>query len=70
MMLAATGMFLLMPDALSFSMGLLAVAVLNTLVRLEEQFLLGVHGAPYAAYCARVGRFFPGLGLLRPPRTD
>jgi hypothetical protein len=23
-----------------------------------------MHGADYAAYCARVGRFFPGVGLI------
>lgn len=67
MMLAATGMFLLLPDALAFAMWLLAIVVLNTLVRLEEQFLQGVHGAPYWDYLGRVGRFVPGLGLLKPP---
>lgn len=67
MMLAATGMFLLVPDALAFAMWLLSIVVLNTLVRLEEQFLQGVHGQPYWDYIGRVGRFLPGLGLLKQP---
>lgn len=30
--------------------------------RNEERFLLGVHGAAYAQYCRRAGRFLPRLG--------
>lgn len=30
----------------------------------EEPYLLRAHGASYAQYAARVGRFVPGIGLL------
>lgn len=59
MMLAGTGLFLLLADA--FSAVLLAVGLfsLNVLVRLEEAFLREAHGAAYEAYLSRVGRFGP-----------
>ena len=34
-------------------------------VRQEERHLLRTHGAVYAEYAARVGRFVPGVGRLR-----
>lgn len=34
----------------------------------EEPYLLAVHRATYASYAARVGRFVPGVGLLRGAR--
>ena len=30
----------------------------------EEPYLLAMHGAAYAAYAARAGRFVPGIGRL------
>lgn len=65
MMLAATGMFLLLPDAVSLALWVLSIASLCVLVRLEEDFLRGVHGEPYSDYLRRVGRFVPGLGRAR-----
>lgn len=65
MMLASTGMFLLMPDAVSLALWVLTLASLSFLVRLEEDFLRGVHGDAYWTYLARVGRFLPGLGLAK-----
>ncbi len=32
--------------------------------RVEEPLLTARYGAPYCSYAARVGRFFPGVGLL------
>ena len=32
----------------------------------EEPHLLATHGRAYADYAARVGRFVPGIGRLRP----
>ena len=61
MVLASTGMFLLLPDAFSLALWGLTVASLNVLVRLEEEFLRGVHGEAYEAYLRRVGRFLPRL---------
>ena len=31
----------------------------------EEAYLLRAYGASFRAYASRVGRFVPGLGLLR-----
>jgi protein-S-isoprenylcysteine O-methyltransferase Ste14 len=62
MMLASTGMFLLLPDAVSLALWALSLASLGVLVRLEEDFLKGVHGEAYGDYLRRVGRFLPGLG--------
>jgi protein-S-isoprenylcysteine O-methyltransferase Ste14 len=36
---------------------------------IEEPYLQRVHGAQYATYAARVGRFIPGIGRLRPGDT-
>jgi len=43
---------------------MIAVAVVHLVLlqleaRREEKYLLGIHGAAYGEYCARVGRFFP-----------
>jgi protein-S-isoprenylcysteine O-methyltransferase Ste14 len=35
--------------------------------RREERHLLRLHGEEFAAWAARVGRFVPGIGRLRPP---
>src|SRR5271165_1533300 len=44
----------------------LAVTALELQVRrVEEPYLLGRHGAAYRSYTASVGRFIPGVGLLR-----
>jgi protein-S-isoprenylcysteine O-methyltransferase Ste14 len=67
MILTATGLALLVPNAASV-VGLLALVVgIELQVRLvEEPYLLRTHGAAYAIYAARTGRFFPGLGRLSP----
>jgi protein-S-isoprenylcysteine O-methyltransferase Ste14 len=43
----------------------LALAVELQVRVVEEPYLLQVHGDDYGAYAGRVGRFVPGLGLLR-----
>ncbi|HEX5763546.1 MAG TPA: isoprenylcysteine carboxylmethyltransferase family protein [Solirubrobacterales bacterium] len=62
----ALGLALMVPSAVAL-LGLLAfVVALELQVRLvEEPYLLRSHGEAYAEYAARVGRFVPGLGLLR-----
>ena len=41
------------------------VVALELQVRfVEEPYLLQAHGSAYADYAARVGRFFPRVGLL------
>ncbi len=45
---------------------LLLLATIELQVRrVEEPYLLRTHGDAYRAYTARVGRFIPGVGLIR-----
>ncbi|MBA2764135.1 MAG: isoprenylcysteine carboxylmethyltransferase family protein [Thermoleophilaceae bacterium] len=57
------GLVLLVPNPLAV-VGLLALVVaLELQVRVvEEPYLLSTHGATYAEYTSRVGRFVPGIG--------
>lgn len=59
------GLALLVPSEVAFA-GFAGLAVaLELQVRVvEEPYLRRTHGAAYADYAARVGRFFPGLGRL------
>jgi protein-S-isoprenylcysteine O-methyltransferase Ste14 len=67
MILTATGLALLVPNAASLA-GLAALAIgLELQVRLvEEPHLLRSHGAAYADWAAHTGRFLPGVGRLGP----
>ena len=56
----------LLPGYLSLGLLLLGVVLLHVQARLEEDHLLLRHGADYAAYCARVGRFLPFTGRWAP----
>lgn len=67
MLLAGLGIFLILPDAVAFAALVLGVATLNVLVRLEEEFLAGVHGDGYLDYKRRVGRFLPQLTVSSEP---
>lgn len=60
------GLVLMVPNALALvAIGCLVLA-LEVQVRLvEEPYLLRTHGGVYADYAARVGRFAPGIGLIR-----
>jgi protein-S-isoprenylcysteine O-methyltransferase Ste14 len=66
-MLAATlGLLCLVPGPLGLSAWLLLLVAIELQVRsVEEPHLVSTHGADYADYARRVGRFFPGLGRLR-----
>jgi protein-S-isoprenylcysteine O-methyltransferase Ste14 len=66
MVLAFLGLALLVPNVAAL-VGLAALVVaLEVQVRLvEEPYLLRTHGARYADYASRVGRFVPGLGRLK-----
>lgn len=60
------GLALMVPNVLAVVMVLVSVAALQIQVRLvEEPYLRRTHGAAYARYAARTGRFVPGLGRLR-----
>jgi protein-S-isoprenylcysteine O-methyltransferase Ste14 len=67
MLPTALGLALLTPNAVALlGVGaLLAALELQTRV-VEEPYLLSAHGADYARYAGRVGRFVPGIGRLRP----
>jgi protein-S-isoprenylcysteine O-methyltransferase Ste14 len=59
------GLVLMVPNALAVAAFVALLTALELQVRLvEEPYLLRTHGAIYADYAARVGRFVPGLGLL------
>jgi protein-S-isoprenylcysteine O-methyltransferase Ste14 len=58
------GVLLVAPSPWSCMLLYAASVFLAIQVRLEEAHLRQMHGADYAAYCARVGRFFPGVGLI------
>jgi protein-S-isoprenylcysteine O-methyltransferase Ste14 len=60
------GIALLTPNFVTIAGLILAVAALELQVRrVEEPYLLHKHGAAYRGYTASVGRFIPGVGLLR-----
>ena len=67
--MAATGLglALMTPNVVSLGGWLVLLVALELQVRVvEEPYLRTVHGAAYAAYASRVGRFLPRPGRLRP----
>lgn len=63
MFLFLFGLVLLLPSAASFVAVVLGVTGIEIQVRaVEEPYLRRVHGAGYDDYCARTGRFLPGIG--------
>jgi protein-S-isoprenylcysteine O-methyltransferase Ste14 len=60
------GIALLTPNFVTITGLVLAVSALVLQVRrVEEPYLLNKHGEAYRGYTATVGRFIPGVGLLR-----
>jgi protein-S-isoprenylcysteine O-methyltransferase Ste14 len=60
------GIALLTPNLVTIAGLIFAVAALELQVRrVEEPYLRDKHGAAYRGYTASVGRFIPGVGLLR-----
>ncbi|MEB2346173.1 MAG: isoprenylcysteine carboxylmethyltransferase family protein [Deltaproteobacteria bacterium] len=67
MILASTGLALLVPNAASLGALLALLAAIEIQVRLvEEPHLARVHGEAYARWASRTGRFVPGVGLRSP----
>jgi protein-S-isoprenylcysteine O-methyltransferase Ste14 len=65
--LAFLGLALMVPNPVAIAGMVLTVTGIQVQVRLaEEPYLRRVHGTAYTDYAARVGRFLPGLGRLRP----
>jgi protein-S-isoprenylcysteine O-methyltransferase Ste14 len=68
MLLALTGLGLLVPNALAVVALTAGVVGLQLQVRrVEEPYLVAAHGSSYLEWAARTGRFVPGVGLLQPP---
>jgi protein-S-isoprenylcysteine O-methyltransferase Ste14 len=66
MFIFVAGISLLTPNLVAFTGFVLLVATIELHVRrVEEPYLLRTHGDAYRAYTAGVGRFIPGVGLIR-----
>jgi protein-S-isoprenylcysteine O-methyltransferase Ste14 len=60
------GIALMVPNVLTIAGSALAIGALELQVRrVEEPYLLAKHDAAYRNYTGRVGRFIPGVGLIR-----
>jgi protein-S-isoprenylcysteine O-methyltransferase Ste14 len=64
------GVVLIVPGACSLLLWIAAFAAIAWQTRLEERHLLALHGDAYRHYAERTGRFVPGIGFLRRPRTE
>lgn len=61
------GLFAVTPSPWTLAIWAASTLAVTVQARLEEQHLLSAHGAAYRQYAARVGRFFPGIGMRRLP---
>ena len=60
------GITLVTPNLVACAGLILLIASIQLQVRrVEEPYLLRTHGDAYRAYAAHVGRFIPGVGLIR-----
>jgi protein-S-isoprenylcysteine O-methyltransferase Ste14 len=59
--LLALGVLLLAPSWLALVSLMMNVVSYGCKIRIEEAYLREAHGAAYAAYCARTGRYLPRL---------
>jgi protein-S-isoprenylcysteine O-methyltransferase Ste14 len=66
MLVTAVGLVLVAPNVVALA-GLVGLVIgLELQVRVvEEPYLRRLHGATHVAYASRVGRFLPGVGLVR-----
>jgi protein-S-isoprenylcysteine O-methyltransferase Ste14 len=64
MVATACGLFLVLPNALSFSIAIVTVALLQIRIRLEEEYLMRAHGEAFAEYCRRTPRWLFGHGRV------
>ena len=66
MLPASLGLALMVPSVVAIVGALALLAAVELQVRVvEEPYLLTAHGDSYRRYAGRVGRFVPGVGLLR-----
>ncbi len=66
MVLTLAGIVLIAPAPWLLIGCAVALVLVCLQVRLEERHLCEIHGDAYISYAARVGRFLPWLGRLRP----
>jgi protein-S-isoprenylcysteine O-methyltransferase Ste14 len=59
----------MLPGYVSAGLLIFGAVLFQVQARLEEAHLLRQHGASYAGYCARVGRFLPFLGRHPAPTS-
>ena len=57
MMLTMTGLFLVLPNAMTLLAAVVSWVVISVQIRLEEDFLTKQHGQAYRDYCQKVGRW-------------
>lgn len=70
-LLAFLGLTLMVPNLVALAGLVCMLAGIQLQVRwVEEPYLRRVHGAAYADYAFRVGRFLPGIGRLRSYRPN
>jgi protein-S-isoprenylcysteine O-methyltransferase Ste14 len=66
MFMFGLGVALVTPNLVACAGFILLVITIELQVRrVEEPHLSRTHGDEYRAYAATVGRFFPGVGLIR-----
>lgn len=71
MCVTSIGLGLMVPNLVSLAATAVLIASIQAQVRaVEEPHLVRVHGTAYYVYATRVGRFVPGLGLLRVPQQS
>lgn len=58
MLVTLFGVFLIIPNAITLLTFVASTLLFQVQVRLEEEYLKGVHGDPYSNYCQKVGRWF------------
>ena len=60
------GMTIMLPTWPSLAVALAVIWCIRTQTIEEEAYLTRTYGGAFQSYAARVGRFWPGLGRLRP----
>ncbi len=58
MFVTLAGVFLIIPNAITLLTFVASTLLFQVQVRLEEEYLKGIHGEPYRNYCQKTGRWF------------
>ena len=71
MVATSAGIAAMTPNLISLAATVVLVVSIQLQVRaVEEPYLAHTHGGAYAQYAARAGRFLPGIGRIKPARTN